>query len=174
MLRDESHYDSALLYFGRRIRVIGDARNQPNKNLSFFGYFKGVDSRPFTVESQYYASIGEVEFGSSLLISQNGGTFEWEQFDQTIPLPADGVSSNEPPVYLSQNARALKLYIRMLDTQKGSSHLYVDDLAVINWEETYANKKSIKLFTPHAREFLKLKGTSGSYRLKLEFKKYIP
>ena len=174
ILRDESHYDPALLYFGRRIRVIGDARNQPNKNLSFFGYFKGIDSRPFTVESQYYASIGELEFGSSLLISQDGGTFEWEQFDQTIPLPADGVSSNEPTVYLSQNARSLKLYIRMLDTQKGSSHLYVDDLAVINWEEAYINKKSIKLSTPHAREFLKLKGRSGSYRLKLEFKKYIP
>jgi len=174
ILRDESHYNPALLYFGRRIRVIGDARNEPNKKLSFFGYFKGVDSRPFTIESQYYASIGELEFGSSLLISQDGGTFEWKQFDQVIPLPADTVSSNEPPVYLSQNARALKLYIRMLDTQKGSSHLYVDDLAVINWEETHANKKSIKLSTPHAREFLKLKGASGSYRLKLQFTKYTP
>lgn len=174
IMRDVSQSTGALLYFGRRIRTIGDARNEPNKNLSFFGYFKGVDSRPFTIESFYYGSIGEMEFGSTLLHSSQGGTFDWQAIEQPIPMPADTVFTDNPYVYLAQNARATKFYIRMKNTHKGNAHLYVDDLAIINWEESHSTNQTIQLSTPHAREFLKVEGLAGSYTLELEFTRYSP
>jgi len=170
--RNESHRDDALLYFGRRTRVIGDARDHPNKELSFFGYFKGSSSRPFSVESKYYASIEELEFGSEMLIEHNGGSFAWKAFEAPLSMPKDTVSSDEPKVYLSQNARALKFYIRMENLEKGEASLYVDDLAVINWEEEHNNTATLS--TPHAREFIKVSGKAGEYKLDLEFRAYIP
>jgi len=170
--RNEKHRKDALLFFGRRIRVIGDARSHPNKELSFFGYFKGISSRPFTVESKYYASIDTKSFGSQILIQENAGTFDWKAFEASINMPKDTVNSTDPKVYLSQNARALKLYIRMKKLEKGEAHLYVDDLAVINWEEKYQNTATLS--TPHAREFIKVYGQAGEYNLNLEFKAYTP
>ncbi|MDF1881518.1 CapA family protein [Sulfurimonas sp. MAG313] len=174
LLRDESHIDDALLYFGKRIRVIGDARNRSTKELSFLGYFKGVDSQNFSIESRYFASIGEKTFGNTLLFKSQGGTFDWKKLDFSIPMPKDKVISDDPKVYLSENARALKFYIRMNSTQKGSAHLYVDDLAIISWEETNTTQESITLSTPHAREFLKLSGPVGRYTLSLKFSRYLP
>jgi len=174
IMRDASQVDSALLYFGRRIRTIGDARNEPNKDLSFYGYFKGKNSRPFTIESTYHGSIGDVTFGSTFLHNSQGGTFDWKAIEYPIPMPKDEVLSDDPLIYLSENARALKFYIRMKDTHTKKAHLYVDDLAIINWEEHFSTSEPIQLSTPHAREFLKVEGSKGTYRLKLEFKRYRP
>lgn len=174
IMRDASQVDSALLYFGKRIRTIGDAGNKPNKSLSFYGYFKGKDSRPFTIGSTYHASIGDLTFGSTLLHSSQGGTFDWRAIEYPIPMPKDEVLSDEILVYLAENARALKFYIRMKDTHTKKAHLYVDDLAIINWEENLSTREPIQLSTPHAREFIKLEGAKGTYRLKLEFKRYRP
>ena len=170
--RNQSHRSDALLYFGRRIRVIGDARDHPNKDLSFFGYFKGNSSRPFSIESKYYASIEEKAFGSQMLFEEEGGTFDWKPFEAPLAMPKDTVSSKDPKVYLSQNARALKFYIRMQKLEKGEAHLYVDDLAIINWEETQQNTATLS--TPHAREFIKVSGKAGTYILDLEFTAYRP
>jgi len=174
LFRDESNLNNALLYFGRRIRTIGDARNHPNKNLSFFGYFKGINSQPFSVESPYYASIAEETFGSTMLLESPGGNFDWQKIEKAIPMPEDKVISSDPTTYLSKNARALKLFIRMDRPQRGSAHLYVDDLAVINWEEAYTTDASINLSTPHAREFLKVTGTPGTHTLQLRLSRYLP
>ena len=173
IFRDKTHSNNALLYFGRRTRVIGDARNRPNKNLSFLGYFKGKNSRPFEVEMKYYASIGEKEFGNSMLIEESGGTFDWKQIEKTIPFPEDINSSTNPYVYLAENPRALKFFIRMQPVEKGEANLYIDDLAIISWEEFFT-KKEIEVSTPHKREFLKIKGDKGEYKLNLVFKRYFP
>ncbi|MEA2028246.1 MAG: CapA family protein, partial [Campylobacterota bacterium] len=174
IFRDESHDDSALLYFGRRIRPIGDSLNRTNKNLSFLGYFKGESARAFTIETKYYASVGEKEFGSTLIHSANGGTFDWKVIEKPIPMPADTFFSDDLPLNLKENARATKFYIRMNETHKGEAHLYVDDLAVINWEESHSSNQAINIATPHARDFIKVQGVNGEYNLKLEFTKYKP
>lgn len=173
--RNSRQTSNALLYFGRRIRVIGDARDRPNKSLSFFGYFKGINSRPFSVESRYYASLGDLEFGSSLLLEEGGGTFDWHALEATIAMPKDTTSTDSTPEeYLSQNARALRFFIRMRPTNQDEANLYADDLAIINWEESYVGTVPISLSTPHSREFLKVQGRKGAHKLRLTFKKYLP
>jgi len=89
-------------------------------------------------------------------------------------MPADEVISDDPETYLSQNPRALKFYIRMNTVKKGSAHLYLDDLAIISWEDAYTTDQDLMLSTPHAREFLKLSGEAEDYSLSLEFTRYIP
>jgi len=174
LLLDESNTQTALLYFGRRIRPIGDARNHPNKKLSFLGYFKGENARPFTIESFYYASVGDREFGSTLLHTSNGGSFDWQMIEASIPMPKDSVITDEMPTYLTDNPRATKFYIRMDAVHKGEAHLYVDDLAVINWEESYNTNEPVELSTPHARDFIKITGAKGEYNIALEFTRYYP
>ena len=172
--RDSSQSQSARLYFGRRIRTIGDARDQPNKELTFLGYFKGEKSRPFTIEADYFGSIGEQVFGTQELYHSEGGSFGWRAISRTITMPDDTVEAEDYQIFLSQNARALKFDIRMEDTHKGEAHLYVDELAIINWEESYDENTTISLSTPHNREFLRVRGAKGAYRLKLTFTRYAP
>jgi len=127
------------------------------------------------MEARYYASKGDLTFGEEVLVASEGGTFGWKKFENTMTMPADSVISSDPDTFLSQNARALKLFIRMDVPLDGSAKLFLDELAVISWEEEYETKKGpVKLSTPHARDFIRVEGSPGNYKLSLEFTKYLP
>ncbi len=171
--RNSDNEQSALLTFGKRIRVMGDARNHPNKALSLYGHLKADNSGPFTVATRYYASIDENEFGQTAVYS-GSGTHDWKEISAAIPLPADEVDSTEPAEYLTQNARALKIYINLYPPEEGQGNLKIDDLAVVNWEENATLSVPMLLDAPHAREFLKITGPEGTHSLRLEFTSFRP
>jgi hypothetical protein len=45
----------------------------------------------------------------------------------------------------------------------------VDDLALIAWEEQAGLDQAVTFDTPHARDFLRVKGPAGDYCLTLTF-----
>lgn len=114
-----------------------------------------------------------MSFGNEIVVNRSGGSFGWEKIEHAISMPKDTVFSNDPAIYLAQNARAMKFFIKMKAPREGYSDLYIDDLAIISWETEYLNKEII-VSTPHAMDFLKVQTDPGTYTLHLEFKKYKP
>jgi len=152
-----------------RLRVMGDALHEPNKNLSLFGYYKGDNSGPISIVSRYFASEGDLEFGEEV-IKHEGGTFDWQSFSRDLSMPID--SSKEGEDKHLYNARALRIYIHQSPPKSDDGLAAFDDLAVISWEGNINLDQTLEV--PHARDFLRIEAPSGTYKLTLKIRKHIP
>ena len=136
---------------------MGDALDLPNKDLTLFGYFKGVNAGPLTLTTRYYASVGSLEFGEEDAVTHPGGSFDWQPFSADLNMPA------EVPVDASRaagelNARALRIFVRQSPPDSG-------DALAASAEE---------MDIPHAKDFLRVSGAPGTHQLTLYFGRYVP
>lgn len=154
-----------------RVRVMGDALDVPNKNLSLFGYFKGENAGAITMQTRYFASFGGREFGEENAITHPGGTFDWQPFSAVLNMP-DEVELQEGQLPEANNARAVRLFIRHSPPAIDDALLRIDEVAIINWEERI--EPDIELRVPHAKDFLRISGEQGVHRLKLTFRRFVP
>ncbi|MBW2257557.1 MAG: CapA family protein, partial [Deltaproteobacteria bacterium] len=152
-----------------RIRVWGDAENEPNKDLSVFGWFRADGAGPLEVETRYMASLGDAVLGGEFAYTHPGGTFGWQAFAADLSMPDDVVEDDD---YL--NPRAARLYLRHRPPATGSGVVHWDDLAMISWEETLDLAGGAALQTPHVRDFLRVEAAPGSYTLDLTLRRYRP
>ena len=68
---------------------------------------------------------------------------------------------------------SLKGSAALCSTRHGSLVTF-DEVAVINWEEQLTLDPKNHLVTPHARDFLRVKGAPGNYQLSLIFRDHQP
>ncbi|HFD11699.1 MAG TPA: CapA family protein, partial [Crenotrichaceae bacterium] len=170
-LRDSRNRSDSVTANRNRIRVMGDALDQPNKKLSLFGYFRGENAGPITIQTRYYASAGELVFGEEDAMVHPGGTFDWQAFSADLHMPID-VPVEEGQVPGEQNARAVRLFIRHSPPVYGYALASFDEIAVINWENTIT--PGIEMLVPHAKDFLRIKGSPGIYQLTLTYARHVP
>ena len=165
-VRKSVHNDDTVAAFRNRIRVMGDAQNTPNKNLSLFGYHKADNAGRISIISQYYASFGELEFGEEEVLTHAGGSFNWQVFNRDLNMPADVFSAPD------KDARALRIFIHQSPPAAGEGLAVFDELAIIAWEDNIASDQLLQ--TPHMKDFLKVSGTEGNLKLILKMRKYVP
>ncbi len=171
-VRTSDNTSDSLISFGNRVRVMGDADDTPNKDLSLIGYVKGQNAGKVSLISAYYASSGDQTFGEEVAISVDPGTYGWQAVSANLNMPADepvgdGVDPGE------ENARALRLFFRQSPPDIDGGIVSYDDFAVINWEEEL--QSGTQLSTPHARDFLRVTGQAGSQvELQLQFEQLNP
>lgn len=148
-----------------RIRVMGDADDTPNKNLTLFGYSRMQNSGPVTIRADYSPSEGSDDLGSEVAYNNPGGTSAWAPFESDLHMPADTVPSG-PTI----NARAVRIFLKQLPPMMGESMLMFDDLAIIGWEAQVDGTGATPLVTPHARDFLRIVAAPGRYQVTLTFR----
>jgi len=166
LMRKSVNFDDTVAAFRNRIRVMGDAHDLPNKDLSLFGYYKGSNSGAMSIVSRYYASFGDLEFGEEVALQHPGGTFSWQAFNRRLNMPADVFSNGE------LDARALRVFIHQSPPASGEGLAVFDELAVIAWENTITSAQFLDV--PHAKDFLKVSGSAGTVQLSLQLRKFVP
>jgi poly-gamma-glutamate capsule biosynthesis protein CapA/YwtB (metallophosphatase superfamily) len=171
-VRTSDNISDSVISFKNRVRVMGDADDEPNKQLSLFGYVKGQNAGQLSLISRYYASAGSKTFGEEVAISVDPGTYEWQAVSANLNMPPEvPVEEGENPG--EQNARALRLFFRQSPPESNGGIVSYDDFAVINWEEELLS--GTELVTPHARDWLKITGQAGSQiELQLQFEQFNP
>lgn len=171
-VRTSDNTSDSVISFRNRIRVMGDANDTPNKQLSLFGYVKGQNAGQLSLISRYYASSGSQTFGEEVAISVDPGTYGWQAVSANLTMPAD-MPVEEGMYAGEQNARALRLFFRQSPPESDGGIVSYDDFAVINWEEEL--QSGIELSTPHARDWIKVTGQAGSQiELQLQFEQLNP
>jgi hypothetical protein len=140
--------------------------------VSLVGYVRGEGAGPIRIVSRYYASEGSAQFGEEVPLDHPGGTFPWTAFARDLHLPPDDPGQpGDPPAV---NARAVRIFLRHSPPATGAGYASFDELAIVNWEETLDPLLGPVLDTPHARDFLRVEGSAGSYELALTFRTYRP
>lgn len=172
MQRSSANGTDAVAAFRNRVRIMGDALNEPNKDVSLLGYLRGEGSGPVSIVSRYYASEGAAEFGEEVSFNHPGGSFAWQPFAQDLHMPPDDPSRPGDPTVV--NARAVRVFLRHSPPATGQGYACFDEIAVVNWEETLDPLTGPVLDTPHARDFLRVQGSPGTYDLALTFRTYKP
>jgi poly-gamma-glutamate capsule biosynthesis protein CapA/YwtB (metallophosphatase superfamily) len=172
MYRKSTYIADGVAAFRNRVRVMGDAYNTPNKDLSLFGYVRAQQAGRIAIVSRYYASEGTMEFGEEVAFNDPGGTFGWKPFMQDLHMPPDDpMQAGDPPAV---NARAVRIFLRHSPTVSGVGYVWFDEIAIINWEEVLDSLPGAVLDAPHARDFLRVQGPAGTYRVALTFRSYRP
>ena len=171
MTRSESNIGNTIASFRNRIRVMGDATDEPNKDLSLIGYVRGDNAGPVSIVSRYYPSSGSGDFGEEQAFAHPGGTFGWQMFHSVLNMPADLPEFDDNT---SQNPRALRLFLHHSPMVSGVGLAVIDELAVVSWEAAQNASEGALFSTPHGRDFLRVEAPSGDYVLSLEFDRYVP
>lgn len=154
-----------------RIRVMGDAFDMPNKDLTLFGYFKGDNAGPITLRTRYFASVGNLVFGEEDAVTHPGGSFGWRPFSADLNMPAE-VPVGPGQIAGELNARALRIFIRQSPPDSGNALAAFDELAVIGWEDHII--PAVQMQIPHAKDFLRISGTPGMHQLTVTFGRHVP
>ncbi len=165
-VRGANNSDDSVVAFRNRIRVMGDALNTPNKDLSLFGYYKGENAGDINIVSRYYASAGDLQFGEEIALTHTGGSFDWQPFVSDLNMPADEFGDPE------LDARAVRLFLRHSPPVSGDGMVAFDEMALIGWENTIEIAQTIAV--PHAKDFLKVTGEPGVHQLSITFSKIVP
>jgi hypothetical protein len=165
------HTDS-VLPLRNRVRVFGDAIDQPNKDLSLFGYITGQHAGAVSVVARIEASAGTNIFGEEIIYQRRAGSYKWQPFLADIPMPPDDPSL--PPPTSVQQARAVQVFFHHSPQTFGAGVVGYDELAIINWEETFDLDAGGTFVAPHPRDFIRVTGVPGVYTFTLTFRSFKP
>ena len=169
-VRHQSNQSTCDIAFKNSIRVIGDAIHEPNKDLSFIGYYKGDNSGAIKIKTSYYSSIDSNFYSSEDILNSNGGNFDWKKFTYDLNMPADNPFYPED---LSRNARAIRLNIEHSKTQNKPGIAMFDDFSIISWDaKVDLNNSSFNLKPVNAVEFLRILTPDKVSNIKLTISEY--
>lgn len=171
--RSSRSSSDSVLALRNRIRVFGDAIDQPNKNLSLFGYISGRQAGRVKVIARFCASFGDKEFGEQTIYERPAGSYyRWQPFLADIAMPPENPSL--PPPADEEQARAVRLFFHQSPPPHGSGAVAYDELALVNWEETFDLDAGGTFAAPHPREFIRVSGPPGVHTFELTFRSYRP
>src|SRR5581483_10833216 len=134
-MRQSFDSSDSVLPLRNRVRVFGDSTDQPNKNLSLFGYINGQHAGTVTMIARIGASVGDKEFGDETIYQRPAGSYKWQPFLADIAMPAD--DPDLPLPWTEQQARAVRVFLHHSPPARGQGFVAYDELAMINWEETF-------------------------------------
>lgn len=162
----------SVLPLRNRVRVFGDALDQPNKDLSLFGYITGRRAGPVSVVARIGASFGTNEFGNEIIYQHPAGSYSWRPFLADIPMPPENPLA---PLPNSKNqARAVRVFFHQSPPKRGLGIVGYDELAIINWEEFFEFDFGGTFDAPHPRDFIRVTGQPGTYAVTLTFRSFRP
>jgi poly-gamma-glutamate capsule biosynthesis protein CapA/YwtB (metallophosphatase superfamily) len=164
--RSGQEQSDSVVAFRNRIRVIADANDVPNKDLTLYGYLKRENAGQVNIIARYYASEGDKQFGEENALAQAAGTGGWLVVESSLHMPAD------QSVFIEDNARAVRFFLRHSPPANGNGLAVYDNLALVAWEKAMIPTQA--LTTPHINEFVKIIAPPGQYRIKATFKRYVP
>jgi hypothetical protein len=162
----------SVLPLRNRVRVFGDALDQPNKDLSLFGYINGKHAGPISIVARIGASFGTNEFGDETIFQFPAGTYNWRPFLADIPMPPDNPLA--PPPNSQNQARAVRVFFHHTPPKRGFGMVGYDELAIINWEEFFEFDFGATFAAPHPRDFIRVTGQPGTYSVTLTFRSFRP
>lgn len=173
-LRGWDNSSDSVISLRNRVRVMGDALDQPIKDLSLYGQIKGADAGKVQLYARYYASAGELEFGKELVSQYAAGSYDWQTVFVDLNMPEESVLVEPEGQTLGEvNARALRLFLRHSPPEEGDGVVALDNVAVISWEDSFVQDS--ELVTPHAKDFLRIKGAPvQEVELQLSFESFQP
>lgn len=173
LIRRYSNKSATVLAFRNSVRVVGDALDDPNKDLSFVGYVKSENAGPIQIYAKYTSSKDGNSYGQEILYENNsGGDFGWKPIFTDMNMPVDESNEKKNP---SVNARATRIFIKQSSPKEGAGLLMVDEMAVVSWErERLASRKIQAIINkPNPLQYLKAYGKEGVYKLKVKLAKAI-
>jgi poly-gamma-glutamate capsule biosynthesis protein CapA/YwtB (metallophosphatase superfamily) len=170
--RSSADATDSVLPLRNRVRVFGDALDQPNKDISVFGYMAGQHAGPVSVIARIGASYGDKEFGDQIVYQHPPGNYKWQPFLADIAMPPEDPTL--PPPTNQQQARAVRIFFHHSPPAKGFGTVSYDELAIINWEETFSLDGGGTFAAPHPRDFVRVAGTPGVYSISLTFRSFKP
>lgn len=149
-----------------RLRLPGYAEGKPRQDLTVVGWLKGTRSGAFRVAVQYQPISYVNVFGEQDALRHSGGTFDWTMLATDLRFPRE---PSRPDIY---NAPwALQLSIRSAPSSKGPGMAALDDLAVVAWEKN-GEGGTLRLETPHPRDFVRVETAPGGYTLRVTFREH--
>lgn len=154
--------DDAVVTLRNRVRVWGDAEDDPHYDQTVLGYLRGDDAGDIAVELTWLPTTGSGEFETLTVGTHPGGTTDWTRFSYDLPVP-----SNEL-------ARAMRLVLREAPPDQGAGLAVVDDLAIVAWEDWADAAAPLALVTPHARDFVRTESDPGPLRVTLTLRSTAP
>lgn len=174
--RDAGDVSPSRFSFRHSIRVMGDATDEPNKDLSMFGYMKGENAGAARLNVRYQTSVGGNIVSTQNIALHPAGSYDWKAFAVTLEMPADESQIAEAQDPREVHARAVRLFFEQDQPQLGQAIWALDDLAVINWEESISLSagQSRTFVAPHDLDFLKLVAPPGRYSIRLGLRKFRP
>jgi poly-gamma-glutamate capsule biosynthesis protein CapA/YwtB (metallophosphatase superfamily) len=156
-LRNQSSRSSTtVVTLNNRARVMGDADDTPNKDVSVIGYARHQSAGRVVVRADYLPSAGSTVLGSAEVYGALAGQDRnWTRFQRDLNLP-------DTP---TADARAVRLVFRHERPQTGDGMFAVDDVAIINWEQQLDPSGATSIATPHARDFLRVEAAPGVHKI---------
>jgi poly-gamma-glutamate capsule biosynthesis protein CapA/YwtB (metallophosphatase superfamily) len=166
--RTDERDDDSVLKLRKRMRVIGDADNVPNKDLSVLGYVRADNAGEIKLRVTYSASELDREFGEQDFVV-GSGTFGWTRIVRDLTMPPDQDHSfiQDPK---TDNARSVVLTIRHAAPQVGTGIARYDDFALVNWEKPLSVSEVTRFHYPNLREFIRVRGAPGIYKIEVSFR----
>ncbi|MEM6706629.1 MAG: CapA family protein [Acidobacteriota bacterium] len=152
--RSGSNRTASTTTFRNRVRVEGDARNEPIKEVSLFARLRGSGAGPWRLETEYRASVGDRSFGGETPVSDSGGSFPWRVVTADLALPPDDADTLDPT---RDEARAIRLRMVHEPPATGDGLLQADDFALVSWGDGVAGDR-FELASPSAIDFLRFEG----------------
>ena len=164
-VRDYTNLDPSVIALRQRVRVLGDAENAPNKDLSLVLYSEGRSAGAARAYVRWMASEGEAEFGEPTVWRRDGGSWDWSRTVVPLQMPEDLVNMDAPET----NPRALRLFVSHdPPRERVEGMLTIDDVAIVSWDDdTLLLDGQDTRGAPNAWEFLELDAPPGEHRLSL-------
>lgn len=118
----------------RRVPIAGGGR------LTILGFFRGHGAGALTIRARFFSATELL--AERTLISEPGGTYGWTRFAVSVTAPA--------------GASQMLLSFRQGPPEAAVGTIYVDDVAVVQWERQLARAEAgVSIATPNNWSFLR-------------------
>lgn len=142
LLRKSSNSSNTSMSNDRTIPIPGSAK------LTIRGFIRGDNAGTFRLTTQTYDDDGDT-LSTVDRVTRSGGTYGWTAF--SVDMTA------------SSSARDLRIYFKQSPPNSGEGRVFIDDVAVVQWEGTVNDAKpGFSLPVPNNFNFLRFTGASGS------------
>lgn len=158
-----------VLRFNNTMRVLGDAEDEPEKELSLFFSSRAEAAGTLLACLTYTSSIEGNVITQECPLRLDGGDQAWQSVAVNLSMPQDFAGVPEDQVPLVQ-ARGLKLRLEHEAPQQGYGLWALDDLALISWRPYTASQ----LDGPNSVEFLRLPMRADQNTVRITVVRYGP
>jgi poly-gamma-glutamate capsule biosynthesis protein CapA/YwtB (metallophosphatase superfamily) len=169
--RTADNSSKSIVAFRNRIRVVGNPTDEPNKDLTLFGYTKKENAGRVQIEMRHRAPLGPKTLATRMAYETPPMTHDWRPFVRDLEMPPD---DPDKPESRTENARAVRFSIWHYPPPSGEAMLRLDDLATITWVRTEERASEVELGAPNPVEFVRVDGDRETYEVELIFERHVP
>ena len=169
-IRDAWNSEDSRSWFRNRVRLIGTATGDPNRDLTLVGYRRGVEAGRTHFHLTWIASEGDLEFGEEDVAVRAAGTYDWAAFHVDLDVPPDEAPAADGEL----NPRAVKLVWHHSPPEQGRALAQIDELALVNWLEAFDLDQGVAVTAPGPQEFLRVESEPGELLVDVTFETATP